>query len=200
MAGSRGSVPSTVIEIQGRKRLIRARSAIVVGILGCLLLPLCGTGTSIASEVGTPPVNTKARPSLLHCDVEIDRRGVVLAKECYRADKPHPSKPSEMMGATELATFYADAAFGGQSTTVTGKSGTCDASGYALPDIAHVLPLPFTVSSIVLHGACQVSGWWYGWGPSSYSGTYSGRKTGRVFSSLGATWNDRIGSMKLYST
>jgi hypothetical protein len=49
-----------------------------------------------------------------------------------------------------------------------------------------------------MFGACRISGWWDGTSVAAYSGGYSGRKVGQDFANLGS-WNDRIGSMKLYS-
>lgn len=140
------------------------------------------------------------------CSVVINRSGFVRAKEC-RSTAPGSlgvvttvvGDPSLIQSSTPLVQLWKDSSYSpNPGVTVYGDSGTCDAAGYRIPDVAWLITPPYAVSSMQFFGSCRVSVWWEGTRTSAYRGTYSGRKLGQYWAFL-ADWDNRIGSMKIYS-
>lgn len=183
------------------KRAPRYLVSAFVTLLLTFAAMIAGVQPATATTVGARAIPLATNNS---CTITIDRVGNVLAHSCqpassitrFRSSKS--VQPASSCG-TPLVQFWKDANYNNSTTTICGSSGTCDASGYGLKYVATVfVGFPRQVSSFQLFGNCRVSGWWDGTDAAAYSGGYSGRRVGQYFATL-VDWNDRIGSMKLYS-
>jgi len=156
-----------------------------------------------------PASASTAKPSAISsakvdtsCTINIDKAGNVLTQSCQSLPSGARSSASVVPASscgTPLIQYWKDANYSGTTTTICGNSGTCDSTGYGIKYVATVfVGFPRQVSSFQMFGSCRVSGWWDGTDVAAYSGGYSGRRTGQYYSTL-VDWNDRIGSMKLYS-
>ena len=177
-----------------------ARTALIG--LSAVTVAICAS--VLSASPASASVSQPAVAMETSCQITINHKGDVLAKKCQSIPssgsyaKRLAAVPDSSCG-TPLITFWKDVNYTNSPTTVCGNDGTCDSTGYGISNVANLwVGIPRQVSSFQMLGSCRISGWWDGTSVAAYSGGYSGRKTGQNYSSLGA-WNDRIGSMKLYS-
>lgn len=139
------------------------------------------------------------REPVEHCVVVLDKlrpgedSSQVLHRQCSTdADARVLRSNSIVRAATPLMTWYADAIWRGNSTTIYGNYGTCDRSGYGVGNVGE--HWNDKISSYNMHGTCYTNDVWE---HADFQGA-STRFYGHV-RWVGDEWNDRISSMWFFS-
>jgi hypothetical protein len=134
-----------------------------------------------------------------YCAVVVDKarsrhqHSRVVSRSC--ADSPQAaSLRSAKADNTLLVTVYQDINYGGAQTSIYGRGGPCDSSGYTLNDTSGANSAVNGISSYRLFSSCNKSSIFTG---TDRSGTGSSVLSGDQ-AYVGDAWNDNVNSMIIW--
>lgn len=153
----------------------------------------------LAATTAFSPVSAHHQGGHRYCAVVVDKAksrlqpSRVVSRTC--ADNPAAaSLRGPRADNTLLVTFYQDVNYGGSQTSIYGRGGPCDSSGYTFDDTSGANDAVDGISSYRLYSSCNKASIFTG---TDRSGNGSGVLSGDQ-SYVGDTWNDQVNSMLVW--
>jgi hypothetical protein len=154
----------------------------------------------VAATTAFSPATARHPVTHRYCAVVVDKApsrhhaSRVVTRACADSPEAAPLRTARADN-TLLVTVYQDANYGGAQTSIYGRGGPCDSSGYSLNDTGGANSAVNGISSYRLFSNCNKSAVFTGTGGS---GTGSGVLGGDQ-SYVGDAWNDNVNSMKVWN-
>lgn len=170
-----------------------------LGLSAALALAAAATTAFTPAPAHRPAAHHPAGHQHKYCAVVVDRApnrhtaSHVVSRTCA-TDPSAPALRSAAADNTLLVTVYEDAGYGGEQTSLYGRQGPCDSSGYRFEDLSDANDQVNGISSYHLYSACNRSDIFTG---TEFSGVGSTILYGDQ-TYVGSQWNDNVNSMGIW--